>query len=240
MQLKLLLVPAVVVFAVGCTSTTNGPAPEVNPPANVLKVAAGKYKVGTENSDYTLSSDFWIDRNEVTNQEYAAFLATESGRGLAAPSHWGGNTPPAAIANRPVRNVPYADAMKFATHHKKSLPTVQEWEAAARGPKGSWFPWGDDPKKANEKAQIGGYYDDEPTAPVGHFADRGGNTWNNARDMFGNVYEWTSSKQDGVHIVKGGSFQTPISLGKVTLGYNGTADPGSGHEGVGFRCIWRP
>lgn len=241
MQLKLLLVPVVVVLAVGCTTTNNTTITEVNPPKDMVKVAAGKFKVGAANSDYTLSSDFWIDKNEVTNKEYAAFLASEGGRGLSAPRHWGGNTPPAGIGDRPVRFVSYADAMKFAQHNKKSLPSVQEWECAARGPQGSWFPWGDDNKKANEKSQIGGYYDDkDPTAPVGHFADRGGNTWVNARDMFGNVYEWTSSKKDGAHIVKGGSFQTPISLGKVTLGYDGTADPASGHEGVGFRCIWRP
>ncbi len=226
-------------FLSGCNGTTdNGPGP-TPPDKTMRKVEGGTYKIGTANKARTVST-FWIDKNEVTNEQYHAFLQTEAGRGLTPPQHWKGNAPPEAIRDRPVHYVSYEDAVKFATHHKKQIPTADQWEAAARGKDALWYPWGNSPDDAGTKAQIGFYFDsDDGTAPVGYYSPAG-DSHAGCRDMLGNVFEWTKSTKDGNKVVKGGSYLTPESLGDVNLGYDGTADGSSGHEGIGFRCVWTP
>ena len=85
--------------------------------------------------------DYWIDRYEVTNEEYLAFVEAT---GYRAPDYF-----PAAdmgaIARLPVVRVAWLDAASYAEWAGKRLPTAEEWERAARGTDGRVHPWGQAP-----------------------------------------------------------------------------------------------
>lgn len=146
---------------------------------------------------------FWIDRTEVTNAAFAAFL------NAAAPE----NTAPEGViylddddeeariarmdglwqpldgyADHPVTEVTWFGARDFCAWRGASLPGEVEWEYAARGPSGWRYPWGDtwDPERL---VWAGNRPTQTQTAPVGTRPD--GATWVGALDMSGNVLEWT-------------------------------------------------
>ena len=86
---------------------------------------------------------FWIDKTEVSNQEYREFLQ-ESGH--APPIWWGKNQSlyQPEWDTLPVVGVSYIDAQAYAEWNGKRLPTYSEWERAARGTDGRLFPWGNE------------------------------------------------------------------------------------------------
>ena len=99
-----------------------------------------------------------MSRFPVTNSQFGAFIAdggygndvwwSDEGRvwrdraGVSEPlfnrdSKWNGPT-------FPVVGVTFWEAQAFAHWSHGRLPTEWEWEAAARGPQGHAFPWGED------------------------------------------------------------------------------------------------
>lgn len=126
---------------------------------------------------------FYMDRAEVTNARFAAFVAATDHR---PPSHWkDGNTPPEGLENHPVTHVTWFDARDFcAWDGEKRLPTEPEWEKAARGSSGLIYPWGNEfDTDAANVARNG-------TVPVGTFP-RGDSAYG-IQDLAGNVWEWTA------------------------------------------------
>lgn len=103
------------------------------------------------------------------------------------------------LADHPVVQVGYEDALAYAHWAGKDLPTEAEWEYAAWGGReGSEFAWGDElvpdgRYMANtwqgefpwDNQVLDGY---AWTAPVGSFPPNGYGLY----DMIGNVWEWTS------------------------------------------------
>lgn len=135
-------------------------------------------------------ANFYLDKTEVSNEEYAEFVAAEK---YPAPKNWSNGKPPAGEEKFPVTFVSLRDAKAYAAWVSKQekrpcqLPTEDQWEFAARnGNRQTAYPWGNEwkPDAANiatEKLAAVGTYSDETLS--GGF-----------KDMLGNALEWTSSK----------------------------------------------
>jgi formylglycine-generating enzyme required for sulfatase activity len=143
---------------------------------------------------------FWIDRYEVTNAQFAAFLNQGSNQSAEGVEYldtddedariqqngtWAAET---EFADHPAIEVTWYGARDFCASRNARLPTEAEWEYAARGPDALVYPWGNDFVADNVvySGNSGGQ-----TAAVGSRA--GGVSWVGAYDMSGNVWEWVSS-----------------------------------------------
>jgi len=164
-------------------------------------------------------SSFTMDRTEITNDEYFAFV-TETGY-QPIPAHWVNGKPLPGQEKMPVRFVNIDDVNAFIVWRSKRdgvtyrLPTEEEWEYAARnGSKNNLYPWGD---KYDPKCAVLEEPNNEPKAVGTHTCpdDFG------IKDLIGNVFEWTNSppgpypgnkllslKQytEPVQMIRGGSF----------------------------------
>ncbi|MGA2328092.1 MAG: bifunctional serine/threonine-protein kinase/formylglycine-generating enzyme family protein [Bryobacteraceae bacterium] len=112
------------------------------PTGEMVLVPEGPFLSGPEKTQLTLPG-FYIDKTEVTNAAYARFC-TDKSRPL--PELFLKDHP-----YYPVVNITYVDAQEFAKWAGKRLPSLQEWEKAARGGDGRLYPWGNnaEPARAN-------------------------------------------------------------------------------------------
>ena len=148
--------------------------------------------------------DYWIDKYEVTNAQYALCVAD----GACTPPHSNDadvyrhyyDNP--EFANYPVVWVSWFAARAYCEWAGRRLPTEAEWEKAARGTDGRKYPWGNE-EVTGERANFcdvnctrtiaNELYDDgySGTAPVGSYP--AGASPYGVMDMSGNVWEWVSS-----------------------------------------------
>ncbi len=183
---------------------------------------------------------FAIDATEVTVGQYAAFARQ---RGLQVP--WRTEPDP----RLPVTGVNYVDAVAFCGTRGAGgrLPSEEEWEAAARGPKGLAYPWGNswDPGAANTKSS-----NQNKPVPVGAFAR--GATATGIVDMVGNVWEWTESPMtaypgggsaprggEQYRVIRGGAYNSePATASTFYRGYlpPTSNQPATDYAATGFRC----
>ena len=111
----------------------------------MILIPGGSFLSGEDKQSENLAP-FYIDRTEVTTEAYTRFCR-ELGRPL-----------PDGLEKRPpdfpVVNITIVDAQEFAKWAGKRLPTMKEWEKAARGTDGRLYPWGneEDPARANVDA----------------------------------------------------------------------------------------
>ncbi len=200
------------------------------PPEGMLYVAGGNYVIGRDDGDKLESpmhsvqiSPFFIDKTEVTNEAYKAFIdATKR----PAPATWKDGTYPEGRANWPVTDVSWEDATAYAAWAGKRLPTEEEWEAAARGTDGRVYPWGNEYRTGVANIQTGGITD------VGKF--QAGASPSGALDMVGNVWEWTATEFD---VYPGNTAQPPANLesGKTYRVIRGGAYDGSKLHAASYR-----
>lgn len=144
-----------------------------------------------------ITTGYWIDKYEVTNMAYQAFI--DDG-GYDEQTYWSekgwtwreanrSQTLPAEcieiIPENPRVCVTWYEAEAYARWRGGRLPTEAEWEYAARGPESLIFPWGNewDADRANIVGSSG------PVA-VGSYPD--GASWVGALDMSGNAMEWVN------------------------------------------------
>mgnify|MGYP001285433672 CR=1 FL=1 len=140
-------------------------------------------------------SDFYIDKYEVSNENYLAYMEQTQTPppGLNDnPEYnlWDNGRPSDRILNQPVINITWNQAKAYCEHFDKRLPTEAEWEFAARGVEGRSYPWGDDAPDP-ELAQFEFEWLGEDTLyEVDYFKE--GTTDEGLFNMFGGVKEWVS------------------------------------------------
>lgn len=170
---------------------------------------------------------FYIDVYPVTNNEYARFVAAT---GHTPPQDWEDGRPAEGRGDHPVVFVTWTDAAAYAEWAGKSLPTGQQWEKAARGTRGTVYPWGDQttPAKCNVRENGVGSTTvvdcyQSGVSPYGVF------------DMCGNVWEWCSTEtKPGRHELKGGAWTSPF-LRATPSSFNDAAESMCDDD-TGFRC----
>ncbi len=135
---------------------------------------------------------FKMDKTEVTNAEYFAFVSETSYRPV--PTDWVNDKPIGGLNQMPVRFVNIEDVNAFIKWRTKRdgvtyrLPTEEEWEYAARnGSKKNLYPWGD---TFQVKCAV---VDKESTEPERVGTASCPDDWG-VMDLIGNVYEWTGTK----------------------------------------------
>jgi len=148
---------------------------------------------------------YYIDKYEVTNQEYEAFIMAggyqkrkfwlDEGwqfiQRNKIQNHLGLNKDLYNAPDQPVIGVSWYEADAYCRWAGKRLPTEAEWEKAARGAEGFLYPWGNEMIFENIAYNIA---NGKRTVPVGSFL-------NNASpygvmDMAGNVWEWCADWYD--------------------------------------------
>ncbi len=190
-----------------------------------------------------------IDKYEVTNHQYAAFVAATNHRKAGPPSRYAKNMERMRGANQPVVYVSWDDASAYCRWKGKRLPTEAEWEKAMRGGDKRLWPWGNelDPLASNWAVARDGY---DVTAPVGSFprdvspfgvADGAGNVIEWVADWYGEeVYGTAADKNPkgpefGTYkVLRGGAYTTSGTDVRVTS--RSKMVPDFRDETIGFRC----
>jgi formylglycine-generating enzyme required for sulfatase activity len=193
----------------------------------IVYVPAGEFTMGSDERSeeqpvHTVYLDnFWIDKYEVTNEQFTRFVAatgyqTEAerlGRGWVWKSpkgeevkgaHWRQpHGPDSSIQDKmdpPVVLVSWGDANVYCQWAGKRLPTEAEWEKAARGTDERKWPWGNtfDASRLNFCDRNCEFTWKDTEADDGHARTApvgsflaGGGPYG-ALDMAGNVWEWVA------------------------------------------------
>ncbi len=221
---------------------------------------------------------FQIDKTEVTNSQMAIFLnelgnqeedgvtwvALDSDSALLEENPSTGTFQPlTGFGNHPAIMVSWYGANAYCAWAGGQLPTEAQWEYAARGSAGNIFPWGNefDGNRLNycdsncefdwlDESVDDGYV---RTAPVSNYP--AGESWVDAQDMAGNVWEWTAdwyevSYENATNnnptgpatgtskVLRGGSW---VNVPYYVRGaYRFSLTPVNRNVNVGFRCVVEP
>jgi formylglycine-generating enzyme required for sulfatase activity len=192
---------------------------------------------------------FYIDKYPVTNDQFKKFLDSSHYHpkdDLNFLRDWKEGVYPAGWGNKPVTWVSQEDARAYANWAGKRLPHEWEWQYAAQGADGRWYPWGNEwddsavPVPDKSRTMRG------PDAVDGH--PKGASPFG-VMDMVGNVWQWTEEFTDEHTrggVLRGGSYYQPQGSiwyfpqayklnehGKLLL----TSPSMDRSGGVGFRCV---
>ena len=236
----------------------------------MVLVPAGCFNIGNDLAAYNGAIDggiqcfdepFWIGKYEVTNAEFAEFIAaggydnpdywTEIGWETQQSNEW--TQPEYWMESRfngdeqPIIGMSWYEAAAYAAWRGMRLPTEAEWEYAARGMNNLFYPWG------NEFVADNIVYNgnsDSQTAPVG--SRYGGASWVGAYDLGGNAWEWTLSQYidypyvadderealEGyaLRVLRGGSWRYDLDYARAAFRFIANPD----HRGLdfGFRLVY--
>jgi serine/threonine protein kinase len=217
-----------------------------DPAGDMVLVKAGPFLFGEHKTPTEMPASFYIDKTEVTNEAYSKY----------APSRHG----PASSGRpeNPVVNVTVSEARSFCEAVGKRLPTIYEWEKAARGTDGRNYPWGNeaDSSKANvsDNLTLNGIQ----LRPANSFPE--GASPYQALNMAGNVWEFVSdsripTKKELQHlrkqehraldgntpwpIIYGGSYNASL-IQANTWDHAIVPTPDYKDDDIGFRCAKTP
>lgn len=233
------------------SSSNDQPVPE-----EMVLIPAGPFVRGTnaggfdERPERSIHLDaFSIDRYEITNGHYQAFVAATNHRHPGPPSRYAKNMVRMRGLNQPVVYVSWEDADAYCRWKGKRLPTEAEWEKAMRGTDGRLWPWGNvqDLNAANWARVDDGF---EVTAPVGSLK-RDVSPFG-VVDGAGNVMEWVADwyAEDSYHepvddnptgpehglfkVMRGGAYTSTGTDIRITS--RSKMVPDFRDETIGFRC----
>ena len=201
--------------------------------------------------------DFFIDIYDVTNRDFAAFVAANPawGKGKLDASehngryleHWTPEGPPENSLDHPVTYITWPSAVAYCAWRDKRVPTEAEYEWAAQdGTTRAEYPWGDDPP-SDDLVSWGGNGIDT-TVPVGSYPanarglyDMSGNVWRFTSDPWLGPYSEIADAQQGGaddenirRVVRGGSWGA--NAANLRVRYRDSHRPFDAREMVGFRC----
>jgi formylglycine-generating enzyme required for sulfatase activity len=229
----------------------------------MVYVPEGEFLMGTSDADLPATyhekpehivyvDDFWIDRTEVTNDQYrrcveAGICQAPIECSLIPAEHSKPNTgyQDPSKAQHPVVCVTWYDAKIYCSWVGARLPTEAEWEKAARGPDSRTFPWGNSLPSCTT-ANFDGCVGD--TAPVGSYP--AGASAYGMLDAVGNALEWTNTQwaqppydaSDGreasgsetVRVQRSSRYWDDVALARTTYRYGGMDV--NKYNTLGFRC----
>jgi formylglycine-generating enzyme required for sulfatase activity len=205
--------------------------------------------------------DYFIDKFEVSNRQFKEFIDSggylnkrfwkypilrsrkvvdlqeaiagfKDRTGLPGPRTWSGGTFPAAKDDHPVTDITWYEAAAYASFRAKRLPTIFEWEKAARGGLGRRYrgimaPWGPFQGDAILSRAI---FESSGTAPVDSLEF--GMSPYGAYHMAGNVEEWRLNEYQDGFVTAGGSWNDPA----YRFGAYDAIPPLLASDTIGFRC----
>ena len=179
--------------------------------------------------------DFHIDRHEVTNRQFKAFVDADGYQrrdlweyefvldgaviswdqaiarftdrtGRPGPYTWEAGTYPDGEDDHPVAGVSWYEAAAYARFVRRELPTIHHWRRAfAAGLLTRILPASN--------------LETDGTATVGQFQGVG---WTGTYDMAGNVREWCLNSLGDQRVILGGGWNDPLYMVQETV-----YDPGS-------------
>jgi formylglycine-generating enzyme required for sulfatase activity len=236
--------------------------------SDMIRVPAGIFLMGSndgpedERPQHKVNLDeFFIDRNQVTNSQFAQFLNAVGPQGTGGEKYYDIDDNDARIhkrgnkwmadaghENRPVVEASWLGARAYCASAGKRLPTEAEWEKAARGTDARKYPWGNEQPDGSRAHFNSGWNDFRDVGSLFKGASPYG-----ALDMAGNGWEWVSSAyklypydpsdgredltQDQVRGTRGGGQDSKADELTVTQrGRHVSRNPRGGHHNIGFRC----
>jgi hypothetical protein len=228
---------------------------DVRESSDFVQIPAGTYLVGDKREPFKVTQAFSIGRYLVTNSQYRLFvddggyadqrwwspegwawLRKEQPRHSALPDY-----PDSKFTNpsQPVVQVSYYEAEAFARWAGGRLPTANESEAAARGPTGLEYPWGNDWRDGicnSIEAGLGS------TSIVGLFPASQSQDFG-LHDAGGNVWEWCAEESDARQqatnrVIRGGGWDDEAAYCRSA--YRRRGGPGIRDYYLGFRVALVP
>lgn len=195
--------------------------------------AASNERASGRLAEICFDTPFWIDRYEVTNQQFTRFNG-QAGN----DAYWSDPDYPRTMVN-------WFEAKQFCESRNARLPTEAEWEYAARGMLSTVYPWGNSfvSDMVVFNANSSGDPDEVGSRPSGV-------SWVGAMDMSGNVFEWVNSANEPYpyatndgrenisgddRILRGGSFR--YSESAMRSSYRHVLNPSMSELDSGFRCL---
>ena len=147
---------------------------------------------------------------------------------------------------RPRENVNWYEARAFANwlgsllKMKVALPSIAQWQRAAKGDDDRYFPWGDDYDEEHCNTLESGL---KMTTPVNRY-HKGASPYG-VYDMAGNLWEWTMNTaaatengRDQRRAVAGGSFVSPCDRAQTSFRYY--LEPRVRFSSIGIRLVGLP
>ena len=207
--------------------------------------------------------EFHIDKTEVTWEAYDACVS--AGACEAAPTYcrnWATDLAGGDPAELPVTCVTWAQAQTHCAFKGGRLPTEAEWEKAARGTEGAWWPWGGAVPTCDFSnfrfvswyceagvVAVDSYNNESPYGPV----DMTGNAWEWVADYYD--AEWYQHAVDTTgptedcraavgsepqacvnRVMRGGAFN--VTEFNTRNAARTSADPTLVDNNIGFRCAF--